>query len=198
MENLYFILTILLILFIIWLAYKIYKYFYTCKYKFNVEPYNSDEYSKFNQFIKDFNKTYKDKEEFNFRYENFKKTLVRIDEYNKKYGKKILGITQFADNPPRKININKNIRPFDTVDDRGIYITDADLQSVILTRDEQEIYSLDTLNYATTGLVMQSATNKYANNNLTGKVYTQGKCGTCWAFCLTSSLNSFVNIRVLS
>jgi len=124
----------------------------------------------FARFVTEYNRTYVDKTEYNYRLSVFSDNLAKINKQNEEHmlehGTAVFGITRFAD------------------------LTHEEFKSRYLTSrppvtDIQERVTLD--------IPRAKAVDWRSQGVLTG-TKDQGQCGSCWAFSATEAIESFAKI----
>lgn len=125
--------------------------------------------SAFYDYVAEYRKSYGTKEEFQFRFEQFKRTLLDIQEHNSQNADYQLGLNEFSDWTPQEYK-----RLLGGVPE--------------ISSGENDVYA--HLDY--------SAINGPIDWRAQGKVNAvknQGSCGSCWAFSATSTVESKHAIR---
>jgi len=122
----------------------------------------------FNNYIRKYNKSYPNPEEYNRRFENFQASIKRATALNNKSPKAVYGITKFSDLSPEEFSstiLMKN--PITPSRNPDVGVLDVKVAK------EQLPVSFD-----------------WRNNGAVTPVKNQEQCGSCWAFSVTENVES--------
>jgi cathepsin F len=125
-------------------------------------------FQEFNKFMKQYNKTYGNLEEFLTRFENFKTNIIRIEKLTaEKETSYSVGITKFSDET--KEEFSKRL---------GFKV------------DQSTFKKSEPL-----GLKDAPAAFDWRDKGVVGPIKDQGDCGSCWAFSVIGNLESQYAIK---
>jgi cathepsin F len=137
-----------------------------------------ENFIKFQNFIKTYNKSYNSFEEFNFRYSIFLENLQfikNLEAFKNKTSNLKFGITKFFDLSQEEFKAN--------------YLT-------LKNDDKRFLRELPRYDFTPS-----FADNEYPENfdwrdfNVMGPVKKQGKCGGCWAFTTVGTIEAYYTIK---
>lgn len=120
------------------------------------------------QYKKDFQKTYASDDEETDRYAIFTETLNRIEKLNAK-GNAVFGLTWTSDRKPEEKHAKGHKKPAGFIPNAPVY------------EKKQEVRSPAAINWRFTEAITP--------------IKNQGQCGSCWAFSATSAIESALALK---
>jgi len=150
------------------MIFKILICFFALSAALNSEVLNN---KKFAEFVVKYKKVYQTSEEFDHRYNVFKKNLENAEALSKLNPDAIFGITKFMDITPEEFKAQYLISNFTSQ-----------------KKMNQNVPILPKASLAK-GVNLPPAFN-WVSKGATTPIYNQGQCGSCWAFSVTENIES--------
>jgi len=128
------------------------------------------EEEEFKQFQTKYSKTYKTQTEYDFRFQVFKKNLLRAKELDNKDPTASYGVTKFSDLTEQEFRTRYLMKNFESPAMRG---EEVPVWSAVIPEAVPDAYDWRT-----------------RKPSVVTAVYNQAQCGSCWAFSATENIES--------